>query len=148
MEKNLEYNLNIGIGEKFPFLPVLHDYKVDEIKIEDKRLIIVSNDVANHDDDSSNFSGIKAKSVKVEFINNEYGTDMSVDVIFHGKKNKVFLYCEEFLDAIKEYDNLEILYPMVGFRQVHLMLFGAIGKKRCNITMKISCDKVKYTFTE
>ena len=150
MTKVLEYNLNINIDEKFPFLPVLHDNKIDEIKIENNTFVIISNDVANHDDDSSSFTGMKSKSVRVEFINNEFGTDMGVNVMFYGKKksNKYFSYCEEFIDTFKEYDRIEMIYPMVGFRQVALTLWGRKGKKPCNILMNISCDKVKYTFSD
>jgi len=67
MEKILEYKLNININENLPQMPPLHDYKVDEIKIENGTLIIVSNDVANHDDNSSDFVGFDANRVRVEF---------------------------------------------------------------------------------
>jgi|GEM_PF-3378864 len=156
MEKILEYKLNIGVDEKFSFMPVLHDYKVSEMKIEDKKIVLISNDVSNHDDDSSNFAGFKPKSVKVEFINDEYmqgqwgDPDMMVRVMYYGKRkyNKYHTFCEEFFDTIKEYDELEIIYPSVSFREVILTLWGEKRKKRCNIMMQIACDKVRYIFTD
>jgi len=148
MEKILEYNLNIGIDEKFSVMPVLHDYKVDEIKIESGRLVLISNDVANHYHDWPSLAGFKAKGVRVEYINDDYDTDMLIRVLFNGKRksNKYYTFCEEFLDTVKEYDRLEIIYPSVSFREVFLTLWGTKGKKSCDILMKIACDKVRYIF--
>ena len=68
MEKALEFNLKVKIDNDLPQLPVLHDYKINEMKIENDTLIISSADVANHDDNSFVYTGFVAKTVQVEFI--------------------------------------------------------------------------------
>ena len=152
MEKILEYNLKINLDEKLPSLPILHDYKIDEIKIENGKLIILSNDVAYHDDDSFAYTGIHAKSVCVEF-SLEYKDECDVNMtILHRDSKKKWkkyrkYYGNEFIGIYKDF-NLEIINPMVSFCQINFILFGKKKNKRFHIIMEIRCDKVKYTFTD
>ncbi len=161
MEKVLEYKLKPEIKDGFPFMPVLHDYKVDEIRINNNVLIVVSNDLENHDDDSFDFTGFHAKKVRIEFIfENDVKCEEECNVIVsqyfpkkqirdrgngYGKRSNIY-NINEFLNIYRDY-NLEILFYMVSYGQVNLKLAGN-KKKIKNIEIEIFCKEVRYIFSD
>ena len=158
MQKILEYNLNVDVNEKFPFMPVLHDCKVNEIRIEDNILIITSNDLQNHDEDSLVFAGFHAKKVQVEFVFEEEIDCMVIVSVSSPKKqireNHKYGYgkrsncydIREFITIYRDY-RLEILYNMVSFNQVNLILAGH-KNKISEIEMQLFGCQVRYIFTD
>ena len=150
MEKILDYNLNVKANEKLPSLPVLHDFRINEIKIENGALIVTSNDVANYDE-STAYVDFDAKSVRIEFsLEDQDECAAKTTVLIRNKKKwKKYqtFFGNEFVEIYKPQD-LAIMNPMVSFYQVNLILWGKMKKKSVDVIMEIRCDKVKYIFSD
>ncbi len=173
MEKVIKYNLDVQLNEKLPQLPALHDYAVDEIKVENGKIILTTTDFGNllktdgSEDNYSYVAGFAPKKAVVELhlCDNYYSDDLSgCEVLvsrFYGRKQfkeKNKLKCDgkrtncykinDFITIYKDY-HLQFRYISVGYRWVNIIFSCNNSNMRyLEIELPIDCKEVIYNFSD
>ena len=173
MEKVIKYNLDVQLNEKLPLLPVLHDYNVDEIKVENGKIILTTSDFGNllncdgSEDNYAYVAGFAPKKAVVELCvcDNWYLDDLSdcefLVSRFYGRKQfkeKNRLKCggkrtncykiNDFIKIYKDY-RLQFGYVSVGYHWVNFIFSCNNSSMRyVDIELPLYCKEVVYTFSD
>ncbi len=159
MKKVKQYSLNVNINGTLPVLPPMHDYAITNIEVKNDKIVFTTNDFISHDYDYSDIVGFKPKTLSIEFCELCDDTFFVEVLRFYGKKQFKEKHKDfggsrsnsynliDFTKFFNEY-KLQFNYLSVSGNEV-IVFFSCNNQKNKahEVIIKISCEKVIYTFT-